>query len=132
MIPASVRLLELLAARDPGVADLTLALRNVVLEEAPGATELVHDVKYAIALNYTFTGRMKGAFAHIVVYTKHVNLGFYCGAELPDPKKLLQGDGKRIRHIRIASHADVARQHVRAFLCEAVARAAPSASRIFK
>jgi len=124
MITASPRLLELLATRDPGLADLTLALRGLVLQEAPGATELVHDVKYAIALNYTFTGRIKGAFAHIVTYTKHVNLGFYRGTELPDPQKLLQGDGKRIRHIRVASHADLARPYVRTFLCEAVARAA--------
>ena len=124
MIPVPPKLLELLATRDPGLADLTLGLRELVLEEAPEATELVHDVKYAIALNYTFTGRMKGAFAHIVTYTKHVNLGFYCGAELPDPKKLLEGDGKRIRHIRISSSIDLGRPHVRKFLREAVTRAA--------
>lgn len=115
---------ELLATRDSGLADLTLALRDLVLEEAADATELVHDVKYAIALNYTFTGRMKDAFAHIVTYTKHVNLGFYCGAELPDPQRLLQGEGKRIRHIRISSHVDLGRPHVRKFLSEAVTRAA--------
>ena len=122
MAPAP-KLLDLLATRDPGLADLTLALRDLVLEEAPGATELVHDVKYAIALNYTFTGRLKGAFAHIVVYATHVNLGFYRGTELLDPKKLLVGEGKRIRHLRIASHADLARPHVRKFLSEAVSRA---------
>jgi hypothetical protein len=123
MSPAPAKLLELLAARDPGLADLTLALREVVLEEAPEAIELVHDVKYAIALNYTFTGRLKGAFAHIVVYKAHVNLGFYRGAELPDPKKLLEGDGKLIRHLRIASHADLRRRYLRTFLCEAIGRA---------
>ena len=89
----------------------------------PHATEFVHDVKYAIALNYTFTGRIKGAFAHVVTYTKHVNLGFCFGVELADPKKILLGDGKRIRHIRIASQADLARPYVRTFLREAIARA---------
>ncbi len=123
MTPVPPKLLELLATRDRGLMDLSIALRELVMEEAPEATELVHDVKYAIALNYTFTGRMKGAFAHIVIYTKHVNLGFYMGAELHDPKKLLQGDGKRIRHVRFSSHADLARPHVRKFLCEAVTKA---------
>ena len=124
MIPVPAKLLELLATRDPGLVQLSLALRDLVIEEAPEATELIHDVKYAIALNYTFTGRMKGAFAHIVIYTKHVNLGFYMGVELHDPKKLLQGDGKRIRHIRISSSIDLGRPHVRKFLMEAITRAA--------
>jgi hypothetical protein len=120
MAAAPSKLLDLLATRDSALVDLTLALRDLVLEEAEGATELVHDVKYAIALNYTFTGRFKGAFTHIVVYSNHVNLGFHRGAELPDPKKLLEGDGKLIRHIRIGSHADLARPHVRKFLREAI------------
>jgi len=124
MPPAPAKLLELLSTRDSGLAELTLALREIVLEEAPGATELVHDVKYAIALNYTFTGRLKGAFAHIVVYRGHVNLGFYKGAELADPKKFLEGDGKSIRHLRIGSHGDLAKRHVRKFLGEAISRAA--------
>ena len=123
MVPALPRLLELLTTRDRGLADLTLALREIVLEEAPDATEFVHDVKYAIALNYTFTGRIKGAFVHVVTYTKHVNLGFWFGAELADPKKILQGDGKRVRHIRIASQVDLARPYVRTFLREAIASA---------
>ena len=54
MIPVPPKLLELLATRDPGLADLTLGLRELVLEEAPEATELVHDVKYAIALKLHF------------------------------------------------------------------------------
>ena len=117
---APAKLLDLLRTRDAALAELVLALREVVLEEAPEATELVHDVKYAIALNYTCSGRLKDAFAHIVVYKAHCNLGFYRGAELSDPKKLLEGDGKRIRHLRIASHADMNRPHVRKFLREAI------------
>lgn len=125
MIPAPPpKLLELLTTRETGVADLTLALRELVLEEAPESTEFVHDVKYAIALNYTFTGKMKGAFVHVVAYTKHVNLGFWAGADLTDPRKLLQGDGKKIRHIRFESRDDVARAFVRKFLREAIAKAA--------
>ena len=120
---APAKLLALLATRHSGVTDLALALRDVVLEEAPEATELVHDVKYAVALNYTFTGRVKEAFVHIVVYSAHVNLGFWRGAELPDRKKLLEGTGKMIRHIRFTSHADLARPYVRRFIGEAIARA---------
>jgi len=52
-----------------------------------------------------------------------VNLGFHQGAALPDPKGLLQGSGKHVRHIRISSEADLARPFVRQFVKAAVKRA---------
>ena len=94
-----------------------------MLEEAPEATELVHDVKYAIALNYTFTRSVKQAFCGIAIYRHHLNLGFYRGAELTDPKKLLQGDGKLHRHLRFANHDDLDRPYVRPFLRAAIRKA---------
>ena len=41
------------------------------------------------------------AFAYVHVFTTHVNVGFYQGAMLPDPKRLLQGEGKRMRHLKL-------------------------------
>ena len=41
------------------------------------------------------------AFAYTSVHAAHVNLGFYRGAELPDPAGLLQGGGKRMRHVKL-------------------------------
>jgi len=35
------------------------------------------------------------------VFTAHVNVGFFRGAELPDPMRLLQGDGKYMRHVKL-------------------------------
>lgn len=43
------------------------------------------------------------AFAYVAVHSAHVNLGFYRGAELPDPAGLLVGTGKRMRHIKLKS-----------------------------
>jgi len=40
-------------------------------------------------------------------YENHVNLGFNRGASLPDAKRLLEGTGKNIRHVRIASPQDL-------------------------
>jgi hypothetical protein len=42
-------------------------------------------------------------FCWIMPATNHVNLGFNYGAELPDPKSLLEGTGKLFRHIKIKS-----------------------------
>ena len=41
------------------------------------------------------------AFAYVDAFTAHVNIGFYQGASLDDPAGLLQGAGKRMRHVKI-------------------------------
>ena len=40
-------------------------------------------------------------FGYVNVFTSHVNVGFYLGAFLPDPDRLLQGAGKRMRHVKL-------------------------------
>ena len=40
-------------------------------------------------------------FCYISAQKNDVNLGFYYGAELPDPEELLQGAGKLLRHVKI-------------------------------
>ena len=48
-------------------------------------------------------------FAYVNVFTSHVNVGFFHGATLPDPARLLQGTGKFMRHVKLrpgtATHA---------------------------
>ena len=40
-------------------------------------------------------------FAYVGVYTSHVNVGFFHGAFLKDPMGLLEGTGKRMRHVKL-------------------------------
>jgi len=40
-------------------------------------------------------------FAYVNVFASHVNVGFFHGASLPDPARLLQGDGKFMRHVKL-------------------------------
>lgn len=46
-------------------------------------------------------------FCWVMPATKHVNLGFNYGAELPDPKNLLEGTGKLFRHYKVKSVEDL-------------------------
>jgi hypothetical protein len=41
------------------------------------------------------------AFAYVNTFKNHVNLGFFHGAALADPAGLLQGSGKRMRHVKL-------------------------------
>jgi hypothetical protein len=95
-------------------------VRDVVLEEEPGAIESISK-GYALAIGYSFTGRpLKDGFCHVVTYITHVNLGFNRGALLPDPKKILVGKGKSIRHITIQNQTDLERPYLRRYLQAAI------------
>jgi hypothetical protein len=112
----------LLAEYDPAIRKLALALRSLVVEEAPTATEIVYDAGYAVSIIFSFTERWQDGFCMVVVYTKHVNLGFHRGAELPDPDKRLQGTGKLVRHLKVKREADPQMPHLRDFLRRALER----------
>src|ERR1700682_3578859 len=100
-------LLEFLSRYQPSVVDLMLAVRKMVLEEIPSASETVNDVGYTVTNGFTFSGRFKEAFCYVVASRASVNLGFPHGTELPDPEKRLTGTGKYHRHIRVSSLADL-------------------------
>jgi len=40
-------------------------------------------------------------FAYVNVFTAHVNVGFFQGAALPDPARILEGSGKFMRHTKL-------------------------------
>jgi uncharacterized protein DUF1801 len=120
--PPDPEYLKLLRPYSETVQKLVLAARKVILEEAPQASEFVYEV-YTIADNFSFTGRPGDAFVYTTTHANWVNLGFNFGALLPDPLGLLRGDGKIIRHIRIAQPADLAADGVRDLIRSAVAQA---------
>src|SRR5579862_2697408 len=41
------------------------------------------------------------AFGYVNAFTDHVNVGFFYGALLDDPARLLEGTGKRMRHVKL-------------------------------
>ena len=82
--------------------------RKLILEDAQEASEFVYEV-YTIADHFTFTERPSDAFVFTTTHANWVNLGFNFGSLLPDPDGLLRGEGKWIRHVRIAQAADLTR-----------------------
>jgi hypothetical protein len=47
------------------------------------------------------------AFAYVNVFSAHVNVGFFRGAEIPDPDGLLVGTGKFMRHVKLRPACDI-------------------------
>lgn len=93
-------------------------LRQYVLTLYPNCNELLYHT-HALTALFSVSEKMSDAFCMIPIYSKHLNLGFNKGTMLKDPKKLLQGTGKLIRHIPIEKPADYKNGAVKALLAEA-------------
>ena len=122
--PPDPQLLGFLEAYDRHISELALALREVILEEVPDASESIYQV-YTVAIWFGFSGKMKDMFCYIATSAGHVNLGFPRGTSLPDPNGVLEGEGKAMRHIKFRSQRDVERPLVRRYLQAAIEQAAP-------
>ena len=86
----------------PAVRPVLRDLRKLIREALPEARE---EIKW---------GRPVYSLNRIVCYLAtaegHANLGFYRGVELKDPNHLLQGDGKKLRHIKVYRREDIRRR----------------------
>ena len=47
------------------------------------------------------------AFAYVNAFKTHVNVGFFRGAEIVDPRGLLEGTGRFMRHVKLRPNGDV-------------------------
>ena len=62
--------------------------------------ELVHDDQPTACVG-------DAAFAYVDAFTAHVNVGFFRGAEIPDPGRLLEGTGRFMRHVKLRPGTEV-------------------------
>ncbi|HEY1811301.1 MAG TPA: DUF1801 domain-containing protein [Kofleriaceae bacterium] len=116
----------ILAGRSPEIAEVARAARALVLDVLPEAFEVV----WAQQKNAGYgTGPKKQTehFCWISPASAHVTFGFNHGAELDDPKQLLEGTGKKFRHVKLASRADVEQAALRALVRIATTHRVPPA-----
>lgn len=80
----------------------TIAKRWYAVMRACGddVRELLHDDQPTACVG-------NAAFAYVDAFTAHVNVGFFLGAELADPARLLEGTGKFMRHVKLRPAGDV-------------------------
>jgi hypothetical protein len=53
---------------------------------------------------------------YISSHKAHVNLGLLDGAELPDPQGIMEGTGKRLRHVKLHKLEDADNPALRALM----------------
>ena len=76
---------------------ITLELRDMIRRTMLGA----HEFLYYETVSYSLSSSPLGRICYISPMQKHVTLGFVFGASLVDQDHLLQGTGKRARHVKL-------------------------------
>ena len=91
---------ELLGTVDPAMRPIFDAIRATLTELHAGAVEIVWP-RQRVASYGIGPRKLSDHYAFIAPLATHVKLGFYRGAFLNDPHKLLVGRGPRSRHIAL-------------------------------
>lgn len=76
--------------------------QKAALRELRGTIKSLHpDIVEEFKWGRPCYSAMRGLFCYLQTTKNHVSLGFYHGASLADPHRLLQGAGKDMRHIKL-------------------------------
>ncbi len=102
---------DLLAERTPEVAEAARAVRREVAAALPDAHVEYDPGNLLLAVG--LSPRMRDLLFAIIPHSKHVNLQLADGADLPDPAGIVEGTGKRIRHVTVRSAEGAAAPAVR-------------------
>ena len=92
---------RLLGEHPPEIQAIQRALRRTIRLEFPDAIEQVDFGNKLIAFGRSM--KIRGLLFAIIAHKRHVNLQLADGADLPDPTGIVEGTGKRIRHVKIRS-----------------------------
>ena len=87
-------------------------LVGIVQEAAPGCSVTIKWGQPVFELN--------GPFAFIRPAKAHVTFGFWRGMEIADPKKLFEGSGDRMAHIKFAAAGAISEAPLSAMIKQAV------------
>lgn len=109
---------EDIVALAPEHAPILRALRALAFELDPGLVEVARPGDRAVSWGCG-PKKMSQAYIYALPYKACVNLGFYRGADLPDPQHKLSGTGKAMRHLSIRQVDEVADPAIRALILAA-------------
>jgi hypothetical protein len=114
-----------LAEHDPSVVEAARAVERLVGESLPGAVTQFDPGNGLLAIGTSL--KMRDLLFAIIPHAAHVNLQLADGVDLPNPEGLIEGTGKRIRHVKVRSAAAAASPALRAVVRAQVERRAGAA-----
>ena len=114
-------LLKFLKPFSGDMKETVLWLREFVWDLYPETNELIYDNYNALAFGWSPTDRVGHTFCSIAVgrSSGNIHFGFYWGAELSDPKKILLGEGNQYRYILVKGKNDFPKAEIKKLVKEA-------------
>ena len=109
---------DALAGTKDEIRETAHALRQLIAEVMPGVIEVAWPRQKTIGYGVG-PKKMSEHFCYIGLHERHVNLGFFYGADLDDPDGLLEGTGKMLRHIKLMDAAAVRQPGIRRLVVQA-------------
>lgn len=110
---------DILALAKPDLQLVCEALRTLITSLDKDFVEVVWP-NHKIASFGIGPKKLKEHYAYIAVQGSHINLGFYHGAALQDSEDLLEGAGKKLRHIKFQAVSSVTKPAITALLQQAI------------
>jgi hypothetical protein len=95
-------------------------LRAIIIEIDPSAFEVVRLGERSATFGVG-PSKMTEAYAYILPHVGWVNLGFYKGADIDDPKNMLEGTGAKLRHVKLQSVIEANQKDIRVMIEKAFA-----------
>ena len=123
MVSSAKRLDIFIDAYTPAVAAIARGALARLRRLMPGAVELVGDRYTGLVIGFSPTERPADATIGIVLYPRWVTLFFLRGAALRDPRRILQGSGSVVRHLRLHDPAVLDERDVQDLVAQARAQA---------
>ena len=111
---------DIVASAKPALRPVCISLRRTIAALHEEVVEVAWR-RQRIASFGIGPRKMSDHYAYIAVHASHVNLGFYHGANLKDRAGLLEGTGKRLRHVKIQDVAAARGPAIVAILRQAIA-----------
>ena len=111
---------ELMEISVPEMRPIAERLRAIVIEVDPDTVEVVRLGDRAATYGVG-PKKMSEGYAYVMPQKNWVNLGFFKGADLPDPAGLLEGTGKNLRHVKVHSLAEAQQPEIRRLIEKALA-----------
>ena len=91
---------DALSGSSTHVQEIARRLRELIVEVYPDVVEVPWPKQRIVGYGVG-PKKMSEHFCYIGAHRDHANLGFYYGAELPDPEGLMEGTGQKLRHIKV-------------------------------